>query len=159
MLELLLVLIVIGVTTSLVAPQIGNSLTNINLRTTAKKISAALRFAGSRAVYEMITYSAVFDLDNNRLSIVADDESGDADLQHDETERQEHLNKPKIYELPEGVWLARAESARGKMESGVFKIDFLQNGGNTGGDIFIVNERGQQYTISVNFITGAVKLR
>ena len=68
LIELILVLVIIGFLTSLVAPAI-TSTTGLRLKTTTKRVAAGLRFARSQAVISGSTYRATFDLDNGQVTV------------------------------------------------------------------------------------------
>ena len=77
LIELILVLVIIGFLTSLVAPAI-TSTTGLRLKTTTKKVAAGLRFARSQAVISGSTYRATFDLDKGQVTVesLASDDCG-----------------------------------------------------------------------------------
>jgi hypothetical protein len=64
----------------------------------------------------------------------------------------------KAYELPEEVRLEKGISTDGEIDSGAFQIMFFSNGGSSGGELFLSNDRGNRYEIRVDFITGTVQL-
>jgi Tfp pilus assembly protein FimT len=151
MLELLVVLLIISFMSALVAPTIGSSISNLKLKTVSKKISAALRYARNRAVFEKATYLITFDLDKNRLSVAKKVKElggvkGSADPDS------------KIYDLPEGIKIQKAISYKEEVDSGLFQLVFYHNGSSSGGTIIIMETRGKYYNIEVDFITGIVKL-
>lgn len=172
LLELIVVLIIIGLMSALVVPKLAGPMSNLDLKTASKKISASLRYVRSRAASEKTTYVALFDFDKNRLVIinppippmVMEDfhinnrESFDrtpAELPDNEKDRPGIL---KTYNLPDGVKLARGVSREGDLNSGFFRIFFFPSGGSSGGEITVANERGRQYKINVDFITGTALL-
>ncbi len=69
LLELIVVLVIIGLMSTLVVPKLMGPLSNLNLKTASQKISASLRYARSQAASEKVTYVALFDFDKNRLVI------------------------------------------------------------------------------------------
>ena len=158
LLELLVVLVIISLMSALIVPSLAGSLSGMNLKTNAKKISAALRYAQSRAVSEKVTCEAWFDFDKNKVSIIAvaglKDEAG-----RDHSDKDmEKTEKPKTYFLPDGIRLEKGVSSSIEVDSGLFRILFLPAGGSSGGEVILVNERGKKYKVSVDFITGGVKL-
>lgn len=163
LMELLVVLIIISLMTVLVAPNLAGSLSGMNLKTAAKKISAALRYAQSRAISEKVTCTACFDFEKSMLFILTvagspdeiDPKLSDPKLSDKDTAKTE---KPKTYSLPDGIRLEKCVSQKGEFDSGIFKIDFFPGGGNTGGDVILVDDREKKCKISVDFITGGVKL-
>jgi prepilin-type N-terminal cleavage/methylation domain-containing protein len=60
LLELLVVLIIISLVSVMVAPKLVSSLGNLNFKTTAKRLSASLRYTRGQATSEEITYIALF---------------------------------------------------------------------------------------------------
>ncbi len=70
--ELIVVLLIIGIMMALVSPRLLGSLTKVNLKTSAQKISSSLRYARSQAVSEQTIYHDVFDFDKKGLFINAE---------------------------------------------------------------------------------------
>ena len=70
LLELIVVLVIIGLMSALIAPRLKGPMGRLDLRTAAKNISSALRYARSQAAAEKTTYVALFDFDNNRLTVI-----------------------------------------------------------------------------------------
>ena len=156
--ELLVVLVIISVMFALVGPKFAGSMSNMRLRTTSKKISAALRYARSQATSERISYFALFDFDKDRLSIISSREASDETGEKDSGDDKERPVGSKVYDLPDGIKLDRAASSEGEVDFGIFQIVFFPSGGNSGGEVILANDRGKRYKISVDFITGAVQL-
>ena len=147
-------------------------MSNLDLKTASKNISSSLRYARSHAASEKTTCAALFDFDKNRLVIIDSTLSplGKVDFNVDNREALDKaLAEPpdnekdrpggfKTYKLPDGVKLARGVSREGDFNSGLFRIFFFPSGGSSGGEITVANERGRQYKINVDFITGTVLL-
>jgi len=172
LLELLVVLIIISLMSALVVPRVVGPMSNLDLKTASKKISSSLRYVRSRAASEKMTYAALFDFDKNRLVIINSAipslAEGDSNVNQREAFDKtliESLDNEKdgtgaltTYNLPEGVKLAKGVSREGDFNSGFFRIFFFPGGGSSGGEITVANERGRQYKINVDFITGTVML-
>ena len=159
LLELLVVLVIISLTSVLVAPQLTGSLAKTNLQTASKKISASLRYARSQAASEKITYVAVFDFEKDRLSIKTGQEAQTGEtLKEDLGDGEEPVIRSKSYDLPDGVKLEKGISGEDEIDSGLFQIAFFPTGSSSGGDVILTSDRGKQYKISVDFITGIVRL-
>ena len=172
LLELIVVLVIIGLMSALVVPKLAGPMSNLDLKTASKKISASLRYARSRAASEKITYVALFDFDKNRLVIINSTipplVKGDFHINNREAFDRTLVEPPdnekdrpggfKTYYLPDGVKLAKGVSREGDFNSGFFRIFFFPSGGSSGGEITVANERGRQYKINVDFITGIVLL-
>jgi len=154
------VLVIIAVVSGFVGPKLAGSLTNVDLKTAAKRVAASLRYARSQAATETTTYLARFDLDEGRVTIGPDEgeaeESGETD--RGEAETPESQAKVKRYHLPEGVQIQKGISGEEEATSGLFLIAFFADGGSSGGTVILDNKRGHAYRITVDFITGTVQL-
>ncbi len=165
LLELLVVLVIISLMSVLVVPQLTGSLSKTNLLTASKKISASLRYARSQAASEKITYVAVFDFEKDRLSIMTGRtgmtgqkaQTGET-IEQDLGDGEEPVIRSKSYDLPDGVKLEKGVSGENEIDSGLFQIVFFPTGSSSGGDVILTNDRGKRYKISVDFITGVVRL-
>lgn len=159
LLELLVVLVIISLMSVLVVPQLTGSLARMNLQTASKKISASLRYARSQAASEKITYVAIFDFEKDRLSIMTGQEAQTGEtLKEDLGDGEEPVIRSKSYDLPDGVKLEKGVSGKDEIDSGLFQITFFPTGSSSGGDVILTNDRGKRYKISVDFITGVVRL-
>jgi general secretion pathway protein H len=165
LLELIVVLLIIGLMMALVTPRLVGSLTKMNLKTSAQKISSSLRYARSQAVSCQIIYHVVFDFEKNGLNIKAeksqDDESAylKAEIESAETD----ISKPKesreeSYFLPEGIKIEKAMTTDDEVDSGLFSIVFYPAGNSSGGSVLLMDEKERRFQISVDFITGIVSL-
>jgi general secretion pathway protein H len=154
LLELIVVLVIIGLMAVLVVPRLVGPLANLDLKTASQKISASLRYARSQAAAEKTTYVALFDFEKNRLVII-NPPTTPAEPTNSE---KDGPGGSKTYDLPGKVRLAKGTSREGEFHSGSFRIFFFPSGGSSGGEITVANERGRQYKITVDFITGTVRL-
>lgn len=169
LLELIVVLVIISLMSALIVPRLTGPMSNLELKTAAKKMAASLRYARSQAAAEKRTYVAVFDLDNNRLVILNPPASMGAfainsrativRMLNDQLEREnDQPGRLKIYRPPDGVRLARGISRAGDVTSGLFPVFFFPGGGSSGGEITVAGKRDRQYSLSVDFITGTARL-
>ncbi len=163
LLELIVVLVIIGMVSAFVGPKLAGSMTNMNLKTASKKIAAALRYARSQAVSEGSDCVARFDFEANRVSVVSGkrvsegpEDGGDG--VDEDVEGGGSVDRLKAYEMPDGVRLKMGISGNTETNSGIFEIIFFSDGGSTGGEIILVNERKRAYRVAVDFITGAVRV-
>lgn len=158
LIELLIVLVIISIMAAFVGPRIGGSMSNMNLRTASKKVAATLRYARSQAVSESRTYVALFDLDKNRVTISAGLTSWNGEEEKDGAVGDQENRRSKCYVLPGDVRLEKGVSGEREIDSGLFQIIFFSNGGSSGGELFLSNDRGNRYGVKVDFITGTVRL-
>lgn len=156
--ELLIVLLIISVVSAFVGPRLGGSMSNMELRTAAKKIAAILRNTRSQATWEGVTHMAVFDLSENRV-LVFPVKSQTDDLNEDaEVDGNKRENVSNTYDLPKKIQIEKAVSNSGEYHSGLFEMSFFPAGGSSGGEISLINDRERHYSIKVDFITGTVAL-
>ncbi len=142
LIELVLVLFVIGIASALAVGILYRSMDNIRLKTSAKELSASLRYARSHAVAEKKIYSFVMNKNGYGLYTEQYDKS-DADYE------KTSLVFQKI--LPQGIIAEYQE-----IED--IRIDFYPQGDSTGGEIKLKNEKGSVMVITVEKITGKVKI-
>lgn len=152
--EMIVVLIIISLTTSMVVPQLAGTLMKINAKTSAKKVAAALRYARNRAVTEKIPYVSVFDLKTNRVAVM------DYRQWTEISESGENFftakSGAKFYDLPDGVHFEK--NRKKGFDDLSEQIAFYPTGGCSGGKIVIADEQERTYTVYADFITGAVEL-
>jgi general secretion pathway protein H len=160
LLELLVVVVIITLMSALVAPRMFGSLTHMNLKTEAKRIAAAMRYARSQAVAEQVPYAALFDVAANRLTVArvepqtgSSPESGEAAEGGDENEGRP---KPLVYSLPEGITLQKSEAGSDLFPGDELRIEFFPDGNSSGGEMILADERGKRYIVWVHFISGSV---
>jgi general secretion pathway protein H len=173
LLELIVVMVIIGLMSSLVVPKLVGPLGDLTLKTASQKISASLRYARSQAASEKATTVALFDFDKNSVTVIDPPLSPPSAQRDVPVNNREAADKTpggpagqengrpgavRAYSLPGGVKLAKGVSREGDVHSGLFRVFFFSSGGSSGGEITVANDRGRQYRIRVDFITGTVQL-
>ena len=158
LLELLVVLIIISLVSVMVAPKLVGSLGNLNFKTTAKRLSASLRYTRGQATSEEITYVALFNIDDNRLVVIPDQKELNETSHEILIDEEQIARALLVYELPSDIKVEKVVSTSGEVESGLFSIFFFPNGSSSGGEVTLVNKRGKRLKITVDFITGLVKI-
>ncbi len=166
LLELIVVLIIVSLMSAVVGPSVAGSLSKMNLKTAAKKTAASLRYARSRAVAENTIYIARFDFEQNRLLIISGfdtpnkNKTGKNKTGKNKTDKnnidEKNTEKSKRYVLPVGVRFKKGILAEDEVDSGLFDIVFSPGGSSSGGGVVLADERGKEYEIGVDFVTGAV---
>ena len=173
LIELILVLVIIGFLTSLVAPAI-TSLAGLKLKTATRKMAAGLRYARSQAVTTGSEYQVVFDIEKGEMIIESlkeeekpysyndDYEAGEEEELNGEEEEEDdsakRMKKRKSYTIPKEVRLARVVIDGEEITEDQAWIDFYPNGSCSGGEIFLMDEKEREYRIALEFITGIVKI-
>lgn len=143
LIELLIVLFIVGVVSALVGITLYKSMDDLNLKTLSKEMSASMRYARSRAVAEKKNYSFIIDKNSYGLySALANEES---EVKAQETVAHKTFPEGTIFE--------------GKDNSESLRIDFFPEGDSTGGEIELKNQKGSKFLITVERITGKVKVK
>ena len=171
LLELLVVLVIISIMAAFVGPRIAGSMSSLTLKTAAKKVAASLRYARSQATSESRPYFVLFDLDKGRLTIKPGQTATKEDKEKEAAEGEQDpgtseeiaddnpiKDRFKVYALPEGVRFDKVISDENEAASDIFQIVFFPNGGSSGGEVLLENDRGRRYNISVDFVVGTVRL-
>lgn len=155
--ELLVVLTIIGLITSLVGSRLVSSMNRRNMDATARQIAAALRYARSGAVSEKVPYRAIFDMDADRLVIER------FRLPEEETSSNKEVNpyeELRTYTLPAGIHFDKGLPLSGEtIDSGVLETCYFPAGGASGGEIILADEENRRLSIAVDMITGAVSVK
>lgn len=174
LIELILVLVIMGLLTSLVAPAI-TSLAGLKIKTAARRIAAGLRYARSQAVTTGSDYQVVFNLEKGEVTVesLQEEESYRGDGEQEESQGNEKedvseeesapqkIKRKKTYKVPKEVKIAKVivegvEITEDDDEE--VWIDFYPNGSCSGGEIYLTNERERVYRIVLNFLTGIVEI-
>ena len=161
LLELIIVLIIIGISSALVVPRFIGGMGGLDLKAASGKVAASLRYARSQAVAQKTSYTAVFDLEQNRLTIRSEN-GGETEGDDTVDGGTEENSREKRYDLPEGIFFRRvAEEGDRYVEDDTerFAIGFYPSGASDGGEIVIINDRERRYIVAIDVITGSVKLK
>jgi general secretion pathway protein H len=172
LLELILVLVIMGFLTALVAPAI-TSLSGLKLKTAARKVAAGLRYARSQAVTSGCDYQVVFDFEKREMMV----ERLEEEVFYKEGEREESedpgvrgesrfegkvlpstMERQKTFTLPKEVMLSRVVVEDEEITEDEAIIDFYPNGSCSGGEVFLADEREREYRIDLDFLTGVVTI-
>lgn len=153
--ELLVVMLIVGLATAVVAPRWVAALPGVQLSTAARKTAAVLRYAGNRAAAEQQIFKATVSLWERRVSlyrITLPTAGRETDPQADTD------TLVSAYALPEDVTVASAVNGAGDPEPDRLNVFFYPDGANSGGQITLANDRDRRLVIHVDFITGAVRV-
>jgi general secretion pathway protein H len=153
LIELMIVLILISLSISLVAPSLSRFSKNIELKAAAKKISAILRYYRNEAVHRGRVQQVLFDANAREVRIQAvAEEKGMG-----EEETPSRSEAPK-YPLPAGIQIKEIKIPASQYPTEFPTIEFYPDGGSNGGSIVLENEGNKGYKIKVHFLTGIVRI-
>lgn len=176
LLELMIVLVIMGFMLVFAGPRIAKNLGSLTLKTTAKKAAACIRYARSQAVNTGSLYRVIFDAEKHRLIVLgtrqtattgdnATDEEDDEieEKKDDEESASDGAEKVlRIYSLPEEIRFG--EISIGDTENDedegdkIYQMLFYPNGTAQGGAVVLTDSRERAYSITVDFLTGAVTI-
>lgn len=163
MFELIVVLIILGITTAVVAPRLAGNRPMIDLKLAAGKVAAMCRYASSRAASENTTYCIAVSLDDE-MFLFFDVESTDIDALTDDflaDLADSGSGSAEHYQPPEGIVVQRVHypgREEDSEENGWFKILFYSDGRSSGGVVTLQNSREQSALVTVAFVTGVVTI-
>ncbi len=155
LIELVVVLVIISLSVVLVAPSLSRLSSTVEMKTTAKKVSAILRNYRSEAINRGRVYQVLFDSDLNEVRIqpvALPEEEG-------ENQGKEENIRPKVYAIPKGVHIGEVKVESTQYPSDFPTIEFYAGGGSNGGTITLNSPDRQEYKIEVNFLTGVVTIQ
>ena len=100
LLELVIVLIIISLLALLVTPRLTKTISHMEVRSVAKKISAILRYCRNDAVNKNKIYQVNFDRESNLVSVQS------------AAEGEEKLSPQNSYPLPKEVQVEKVEAGK-----------------------------------------------
>lgn len=157
--ELLVVLVVISLMSAMVIPRLSGHLDSLKLKTAAKKVTAALRYARNKATTEKVFVISRFEIEAHRLVVSADSNwqhpvmlNNKLSIPEDEIPTEED-----VYPLPGGISFSRENENinTATHEDQNITIVFFPNGSSNGGEVIVSNEKGRQFKIEIDSITGS----
>ena len=136
LIELLFVMVIAALALALVGTSISKSISGAEMRTAARKVTAAMRYTRTKAI--LSKSEQVFHLDTETLEYTAADR--------------------EAVELPEGMQV-ELNTARSELTSETAGgIRFFPDGGSTGGNVRL-EANGRIYRVNVNWLTGEAVLQ
>jgi len=157
LIELIIVLVILSVMTTLVVPRLTQSLSRMNVESTARRVASALRLARSLAISEKVPYGAVFDMNADTLTVV----SYQMTVKEEDSPESEanHRVPPRVYILTDGVHLKEGVTSNGEtVTTGVFRMAFFPGGGSSGGEVVLGDNEDRSFSVTVDRIVGSVNI-
>ncbi len=146
LIELIVVLVIVGLLVVLLTPNLTRTLSHMEAKGAAKRISAILRYCRSDAV------------NKRRVNLVALDTASNVVSVYSVNEEESEPKAERFYPLPTGVKLEKIEVGKTLFDSSHPTFEFYPNGASNGGTAVIQSERGRAYTIRVDILTGGVRV-
>jgi type II secretion system protein H len=162
LLELLIVLVLIGLTAAVVAPRLSGTHDKLPLGTAAKHLSALMRLARSNAVTRGQTVVVYAEPETSRIVMAAATNRAHAD-QINENKKEASgsvalIDPRHAYHLPRGITLSRVVSEGGmRLEDAAIAL-FYPIGNSSGGQVVLTDAAGRRKIITIDTITGLVTI-
>lgn len=143
LIELVVVLILIGISVALVAPTISHSLERAQFRKDIRSVSAMLTLARSQAIAHKVPYTLSIDLDKHTVWV-------DTAQQRDESTTK-HITRSPLSHTD----TLQVNTQNREKTSGIGTLVFYPNGSSGGGTIRMGhNSQKETVEIDVNIVTG-----
>ncbi len=152
--ELMVVLIILGLSISLITPSLSRMLRTVELKSATKKVAGILRYCRSEAVNKGQVVQVLFDSNLREVQVQSMESK---EVLSEEESKKGGLPK-KSYSLPEGIRIRKVDLASSQSPSDSPSIEFYPNGGSNGGSILLDGEDRSRFNIEVHFLTGMVKV-
>ena len=140
--EVIIVLIIIGISSGLVGLYISRSSGKLELRTFAKEVSSTLRYARNHAVSEKQTYCFVVNLDDGMYRLYNSNKDEEGGL-------IPAISNP----IPEEIAVTLNTDT-----ADFYQVEFFSYGNSSGGVIELTNIDGDALFIIINRLTGQVEV-
>ena len=153
--ELVIVLILIGLSISLAAPSLGRISKAVELKAGTKKVAAILRYYRSEAVQKGKVYQVIFDPSVGEVRI----QSVETISTEGEAEKLEEILQKKKYLIPREIQIKEVRIPFSQFPSDFPTIEFYPSGGSNGGSFLLDIQNHKGYWILVHFLTGIVEIK
>lgn len=154
LLELILVIIILGIALTLIAPSLSRFSKSAELRSTAQKVAAILRHSRSEAVHKGKVYQVLLSSGQREIRVL----SMEPDMERVEEEKTKREAPSQIFLLPKWISVEEVELKPSNSLSEDPAIEFYPNGGSNGGSFLLKGEAQTGYRIKVHLITGLVEI-
>jgi len=183
LIELMIILVIMGVVVAFAGPRVAGGLMGLSTRTAALKTAAMLRYARSKALNTGCRYHVAFDGTNRKVVLLQgarEDMAGRQPMDPDYEPGLFSRNEPavddavefdadrpsetevKTYPLPDRVFfenLAIADIDSAELDDQtVMMLTFFPSGISAGALLTIADERGRRFFITVDAISGSVRV-
>lgn len=155
LLEIIIVLTLFALSTLLVVPSLSRFSKGIELTSSAKKVSAILRYCRSEAVNKGKIYQVFFDMESQEVKVRFTERTEEG---KGSDEKSEEKISEKKYALPSLVHIKEVKVGSTQYPSDLPAIEFYPTGGSNGGSVLLDSLDSKGYRINVNFLTGLVEI-
>jgi general secretion pathway protein H len=157
-LELLIVLVIIGLISAVVLPRVGGNLGALKLKSDARKVAAALRYARSQAVSENRTIRVLFKPKDGQMILTANSSTSDGDYPWHRSEAEKEMEVLYRLNLSEAGIIDGADLLNQSGSDDPSELIFYPGGGSSGGTVLLGSISQKRYKLIVSAISGAVRV-
>jgi general secretion pathway protein H len=155
LIELVVVLILIGVSAALVIPGFTRVSKSVELRAAAKKVAGLLRYYRNEAVQRGKVYQVLFDFNLREIRV----QSVEIVKGNEQSEEMEEMRLQQRFPMPMDIQVKEMRTAGSMYVSDYPVIEFYPNGSSNGGSFILDLQSSRGYWIRVNFLTGIVDVK
>jgi prepilin-type N-terminal cleavage/methylation domain-containing protein len=155
LIELVVVLILIGVSAALLVPGFTRISKSVELRATAKKVSGLLRYYRNEAVQRGKVYQVLFDFNLREIRV----QSVEIMKSGEQNEETEEMRLQQRFPMPADIQVREMKIPGSLYVSEYPVIEFYPNGGSNGGSFILDLQSSRGYWIRVHFLTGIVDVK
>lgn len=156
LIELSLVLLILGILLSFVAPRLLD-LGEARLDASARRLGATITYLHDEASLRGTTYRLRMDLDRATYAVEAQMPAGLTDTKESFQDVWDPLVEPTT--LPDEVFFDRVELPTGTHGSGTVHVSFVPEGELGDFTVRLVNDDGRELDLTVDGLTGRVEIR
>jgi Tfp pilus assembly protein FimT len=142
----------------MVIPRLSGHLANLELKTTAKRVAAVLRYARNKAATEKVMVSSEMEVDGRQLRVYALTDLKALYASGKEGSEDEERSPDDVYVLPEGIRFSPSQDNDNPVDDQTMTILFFPNGSCSGGAVRIVNENEKSFDLTIDPIMGKVTI-
>jgi prepilin-type N-terminal cleavage/methylation domain-containing protein len=147
LIELMIVLVIIGITLGYIGPRIFSTLSTSNMDLAVRDITTMIQLGRSSAITQHKTFFIRFDLDNNKIALYPMPETSSGSPQ-----------MIKERKMPDGVVLKNIKSAyQSEKDRGEMDLKITTEGVVEQGVIYLEGAIGSTYTLVVKPFSGTLK--
>jgi general secretion pathway protein H len=153
LLEMVVVLIIIGIAFALALPPVGRGLSHWRLQGAVREVATLFKFTRNQSVARRTSLQVVLDRSRNVYWLDRADAPVDSDL------AQVMKEGIRLYALPAGIRFGEVILGDEGVSEERVGMQFFPRGNSTGGEVEIRDERGRDYRIRVDPVTGSARIK
>lgn len=152
-LELVVVILVIAILSSVTFPVMRGVFTGSRLKTSTRELYTMLKYAQGAAIFQRKIIEVRIDTTKNSYKLVLDDEKGS------KIRTRKYSRMESVVQLPQEVTFAMVNTlSTAKKNQEIKSIFFYPDGSSSGGEITLMSKNNRTMSIIIYCSTGFVEL-